>query len=113
MPSLNETRARQGLAPLDHVLDLFGQTDRVLLAISRAFDFAADDLPDNVRYIGPLLDPPGWSLAWSSPWTVPSDRARALITFSTGAQGQGDLAQRVITAKGRVAAQASCRPARM
>jgi hypothetical protein len=35
--------------------DLFDRPERVLLAISQAFDFRADSLPVNVRYVGPLL----------------------------------------------------------
>src|SRR5437868_2517904 len=61
LPNLNEGRARLGLTGLDHVMELFDRADRLLLAISQAFDFQADSLPDNVRYVGPLLDEPSWS----------------------------------------------------
>jgi UDP:flavonoid glycosyltransferase YjiC (YdhE family) len=55
-----------------------------------------------MRYVGPLLDPPSWSAEWRSPWSGPADRPRALLTFSSGAQGQEDLARRVVAAMGRV-----------
>ncbi|QIO37381.2 glycosyltransferase [Bradyrhizobium sp. 1(2017)] len=105
LPHLNRTRASLGLAPLADVFDLFDRADRLLLATSRAFDFEADALPDNFRYVGPLLDVPTWSQslqaeAWRAPWPVASGRPRALIACSTGAQGQHDMFQRMIDAMG-------------
>jgi UDP:flavonoid glycosyltransferase YjiC (YdhE family) len=102
LPTLNEARVRMGLSGLDHVMDLFDRPERVLFAISRAFDFEADLLPDNVRYVGPLLDEPGWSKAWQAPWGARSELPRALVTCSSGAQGQRDLVQRVIGAMGTI-----------
>jgi UDP:flavonoid glycosyltransferase YjiC (YdhE family) len=68
LPMLNEARASQDLFPVDHVLELFDRAARLLLAMSPAFDFPADDLPENVRYIGPLLDSSDWSKPWTAPW---------------------------------------------
>lgn len=99
---LNDTCAQLGVNGLTHVMDLFDRADRLLLAVSRAFDFQGDSLPDNVRYVGPLLDQPGWSLPWQSHWSVRSDRPRALIACSTGSQGQGDLVQRIVNAIGLI-----------
>src|SRR5580693_8027512 len=70
--------------------------------LARRFDFQADSLPDNVRYVGPLLDEPGWSKAWQAPWGDRSVLPRALVTGSSGAQGQRDLVQRVINAMGTI-----------
>jgi UDP:flavonoid glycosyltransferase YjiC (YdhE family) len=102
LPILNEARVYLRLPGLTHVMDLFDRADRVLLAISRAFDFQPDSLPDNVRYVGPLLDEPSWSKPWRAPWSVQSNRPRALIACSSGSQGQSDLVQRVIRAMGTV-----------
>jgi UDP:flavonoid glycosyltransferase YjiC (YdhE family) len=106
LPVLNEARGSQGLAPLDHVFDLYDRAERVLLAISAAFDFPADYLPANVRYVGPLLDPPGWSKPWTAPWLPQSDRARALVSFSTSFQDQTETLQRVINVLGAMAIDA-------
>ncbi|WP_407525980.1 glycosyltransferase [Methylobacterium oryzisoli] len=100
LPDLNRLRGRLGLPDLAEVMDLFDRADRVLLAISRAFDFEADGLPDNMAYVGPLLDEPGWSRPWRSPWPADSRRPRALIACSTGAQEQTGLMQRVMGAVG-------------
>jgi MGT family glycosyltransferase len=98
LPGLNATRVRLGLPPLAQTLDLFDRSDRVLLAIHRAFDFTAEALPENLRYVGSLLDEPSWSQPWHAPWPTQSDRPRALIACSTGAQEQTELMQRVVGA---------------
>jgi len=103
LPDLNRIRADLGLPLLADVFGLFDRANRLLLATSQAFDFQADTLPDNLRYVGPLLDVPNWSRslqaeAWRTPWPARSDRPRALIACSTGAQGQRDMFQRIIEA---------------
>jgi UDP:flavonoid glycosyltransferase YjiC (YdhE family) len=98
LPMQNEARASQGLAPLDHVMELYDRPARVLLAISAAFDFPADYLPKNVRYIGPLLDNSGWSKSWVAPWLHGPDRPRALISFSTTFKNQADALRRTLNA---------------
>jgi UDP:flavonoid glycosyltransferase YjiC (YdhE family) len=96
LPSFNDACTQLGVPALSHAMDLFDRPARVLLAISRAFDFQADSLPDNLRYVGPLLDQPSWSESWHAPWCT--DRPRVLIAGSTGAQGQGELIQKIISA---------------
>ena len=98
LPMLNEARVSQDLPPLDHVLELFDRAARLLLATSPALDFPADYLPQNVRYIGPLLDNSDWSKPWTAPWPHGSDRPRALISFSTTDQNQTDALQRTVNA---------------
>jgi len=95
---LNDARASQGLAPVDHVLELFDRAERLLIAMSAAFDFAADYLPKNVRYIGPLLDGSDWSKPWMASWPSGSDRPRVLVSFSTTNQGQADALRRAVNA---------------
>ncbi len=112
LPGLNRVRGDFGLPALADVMDLFDRADRLLLATSQCFDFQADCLPDNFRYVGPLLDVPDFAKSapakplqpnlWQAPWTTQLDRPRALIACSTGAQGQRDLFQRVINAIGTV-----------
>jgi MGT family glycosyltransferase len=106
LPMLNEARASLNLAPYDHVLELFDRPARFLIAMSAAFDFPADRLPGNVRYIGPLLDSSDWSKPWNSPWSHASDRPRALVSFSTTNQDQADVLQRTVNAIGRMKMEA-------
>lgn len=107
LPILNRARADLGLPMLADVMHLFDRADRLLLATSRAFDFQADSLPANFRYVGPLLDVPNWSKplqakSWQAPWSAQSKRPRVLVACSTGAQGQRDLFQRVLDAIGTI-----------
>ena len=98
LSQFNDACALLGVPALSHVMDLFDRSARVLLAISRTFDFQADWLPVNLRYVGPLLDQPSWSEPWHAPWMM--ERPRVLIAGSTGAQGQGELIQKIINAMG-------------
>jgi UDP:flavonoid glycosyltransferase YjiC (YdhE family) len=122
LPVLNHARAQLGLPALAHIMDMFDQADRLLLAVSQAFDFQADSLPNNFRYVGPLLDVPSWPKCfqesslpsasmrvpslqvkpWQAPWAAQPGRPRALVACSTGAQDQRDLVQNVIDAIGTV-----------
>ncbi|MGA7326253.1 MAG: glycosyltransferase, partial [Rhodomicrobium sp.] len=106
LPVLNNACAELGVSPFSHMLDVFDRSDRLLLAISEAFDFQPDSVPANLRYVGPLLDEPSWSKPWQSPWPAQSDRPRLLLACSTGAQGQRDLVQRILNAVGLVEADA-------
>jgi MGT family glycosyltransferase len=111
LPILNLARAELGLPALADIMDLFDRADRLLLATSQAFDFQADSLPDNFRYVGPLLDVPSWSKSlqaksWQAPWSAQSERPRVLVACSTGAQGQRDLFQRILDAIGTIDVEA-------
>lgn len=98
LPMLNDIRAHMGLAPVDHILELFDRADRALIAVSESFDVPATYLPLNTRYIGPLLDDAQWSEPWRSPWTAESQRPRVLVSFSTTQQEQANALQRTIDA---------------
>jgi UDP:flavonoid glycosyltransferase YjiC (YdhE family) len=122
LPILNLARAELGLPLLADTMDLFDRADRLLLATSQVFDFQADSLPENFRYVGPLLDVPTWSKSsqekslqeskslqaesWQAPWSAQSERPRVLVACSTGAQGQRDLFQRILDAIGTIDVEA-------
>jgi MGT family glycosyltransferase len=103
LPMLNDARASQGLAPVDSILDVFDRAARFLIAMSAGFDFAADRLPDNVRYVGPLLDEATWSQRWVAPGSSGSHRPHVLVSFSTTHQDQADVLQRAANAVAQAA----------
>ncbi|XYD09716.1 glycosyltransferase [Methylobacterium sp. NMS12] len=103
-PALNAARRAFGLPPVASAFAHFDRADRVLLAVSRAFDFDTQALPANYRYIGPLLDEPGWSRGALTAWPG-ARRPRILVAGSTGAQNQTDLLRRVARAVGSVEAE--------
>ena len=106
LPMINEARASQGLEPLSHVLDAYNHAPRVLLAVSSAFDFPADYLPANTRYIGPLLDDSPWTQPWDSRWSVGPEHPRALVFLGTTDQNQAAVLQRIINAVGDIEMEA-------
>lgn len=94
---LNEVRAAHALAPLTSFYDQILRTDRILVLTSAAFDFAAPTVPDNVRYIGPILDTP----AWAEPWIdrpAPPSAPLVLVAFSSTYQQQAPVLQRIVDA---------------
>jgi len=105
LPSVNRARAQAGLAPLRAPFEQYDLAERVLVLTPAAFDFAADHLPANVRYVGTPFDDAG-APAWDSSW--PADDARPLVvaSLSTLQQGQGPILKRVCAALGHLPVRA-------
>lgn len=97
LPALNAARAEHGLAPLTSLYDQVLTAQRILVLSSPTFDYAAPFVPGNVRYVGPVLDEPGWAEPLSLPW--PDDgRPIVLVGLSSTFQDQAALVQRIIDA---------------
>jgi MGT family glycosyltransferase len=101
LPQLNQLRARLGLAPLHRLYDQWAAADAILLGTSPAFDFPADSLPANIRYVGPQLCGPAWAEAWQPAWPADDPRPLVLVSFSTTFQNHVEVLQRVIDALDR------------
>lgn len=99
LPDLNAARAALGLPPLD---DLFAQLDvakAILLATSKAFDFAPEPLPAPFAHVGPYLADP----AWVEPFTAPSGEAPlVVVSFSSLYQAQEPVLRAILAALGRL-----------
>jgi MGT family glycosyltransferase len=98
LPALNDARAANGLAPLDHVLDQGRAASLVLVLTSDAFDLT-EGLPPVVRHVGPRLDDPAWAAPWEPP---PGDEPLVLVATSSDYQGQEGLLARASEALGRL-----------
>ena len=98
LPDLNAARAGYGLPPLDGLYDQVLGAQRILVLSSETFDTVSPSVPDNVRYVGPVLDDPAWSEPWTSPWPADNTDPLVLVGFSSMYQDQGPLVQRVIDA---------------
>ncbi len=94
---LNEARAELELESLSRFESFPGCADRVLVMTSRAFDFEADELPPNVRYVGAQLEPTTPS-GWESPWPPSDTRPLVLVGLSTDQMGQVPLLRNLIRA---------------
>ncbi|WP_412068895.1 glycosyltransferase [Rubrivirga sp. IMCC43871] len=101
LPAYNTVRARRGLDPLAHAMDQYDRADRVLVQTSAAFDFPGQPDPDNVAYVGPVLDAPDWAEgAWQSPWPEGDGRPLVVVSLSSTFQNQRDEIQAAMTALG-------------
>lgn len=97
LPPLNELRAAHGLEPVDAFFDQLHRARRILVLTSADFDFPAE-LPDHVRYVGPVLDDPAWA---STPWTAPpGDDPLVLVALSSTFQDHAGCLQRIVDALG-------------
>jgi MGT family glycosyltransferase len=98
---VNQVRAELGLEPLKDVLEIYDRANRVLVMTAQAFDFKAKELPANVRYVGPQLEP-GRPSGWESPWPSTDCRPLVLVGLSTSAQGQEPLLRKLIGVLGEM-----------
>lgn len=109
LPILNAVRQRRGLESLDHVFDAFLRAERLLVQTSEAFDFAITPAPENLRYVGPVLDDPDWvgsipqqGHSWTGPWPRDDRRPLVVVSLSSTFQDQRATLQRAIAALGRL-----------
>lgn len=95
---INELRHEWGLDPILHTWDQMHRARRMLVLTSAAFDFPAA-VPENVRYVGPILDDPAW--AAGEAWTPPAgDGPLVLVAMSSTFQNHVDCLQRIADALG-------------
>ena len=97
LPRFNEVRAALGLQPMRAFREYVQRVDRVLVLTSPAFDFPAQ-LPANVEYVGPQLDPPAPMPDWESPWPAGNDRPLVVVGLSTTHQAHDPLLERIVAA---------------
>ncbi len=98
LPQLNEARALLALPPLASLMDQLKPARKVLIGISRFFDFAPQGDHGRYSYVGPQLDDLAWTGEWQSPWPADDARPLALVGFSTTFQNHVAIMQRVIDA---------------
>jgi UDP:flavonoid glycosyltransferase YjiC (YdhE family) len=100
MPVLNQARSEFGLAPLSDITDVARSAARILVCSSPSYDFAADALPGNVRYVGPQLDDTSDG-TWDDPQGGSARRPLVLVGLSSTVMSQGaELLQRAADALG-------------
>ena len=95
---LNGVRTAHGLDAVSTLWEQMGAARRQLVLTSAAFDFPAT-LPDNARYVGPILDDPAWADAadWRLP---PGDAPLVVVAMSSTFQNHVDCLQRITAALG-------------
>ena len=104
LPGLNALRHRFDLPPLARFFEQVGCARRQLIMTSASFDFPGR-LPDNARYVGPVLEEPAW--AESSRWTAPEGQSPLiLVALSSTFQDQVGCLQCIVDALGAMPVRA-------
>ncbi|MDG2520615.1 glycosyltransferase [Caulobacter segnis] len=99
LTDLNPAREAFELKPLEHALDQLTAADRILLGVSRAFDYDAAEPPRPFVYVGPLGRRPAWAQTSSDEaGLIDPSRPNVLVSFSTTHQGQSATVKRVVRA---------------
>lgn len=106
LDALNEARRALDLAPLTssrEMIDTYHRADLRLIQTTKEFDFPMDPAPENVRYVGPLLDEPDWTDgAWTSPWPDDDERPLVVVGLSSTFQDQKGVIERTVAALGEL-----------
>jgi len=99
LPDLNAARAALGLPPLGDLFEQLNVARAILLATSKAFDFAPEALPAPFVHVGPYLADP----AWVEPFPTPSgDAPLVVVSFSSLYQAQEPVLRAILAALGRL-----------
>lgn len=94
----NQTRRAMGLAPILVGGQLWDAAELVLVLVPKAFDRPAATLPDNVHYVGPMVDQIPDGVVWDLPWPAGHPDPLVLVSFSTTYMAQELALQRALTA---------------
>jgi MGT family glycosyltransferase len=94
---INELRAGLGLPPVDRLPDLLDRAALVLVTTLEGLDRPEGAVPPNVRYVGPLVEPPGDDAGWVPPGTA-ADGPLVVVSMGTTPMGEAGVLQRVLDA---------------
>jgi UDP:flavonoid glycosyltransferase YjiC (YdhE family) len=102
---LTELRASLGLGPAASLSEVHDACSACLVATPREFDVDIP-VPDDVRFVGPVLDGPPLSAEVDDLRLPRGDDPLVLVSFSTSFQGQLDALQRVADGLGQLPVRA-------
>lgn len=95
LESLNHLRAQADLPDITLTAHVLNHADVVMVATVPEFDDVEDPLPDNVRYVGPILEAEGDDAGWVPP---SGDGPLVVVGMGTTAMGEEDVVRRAIDA---------------
>lgn len=98
LPAINRARQGLGLTPVKSIWDQYDLLDALFVLTSPSFDFKANRLPANVRYVGAQLEDPSWVEPWTWPWPKPDGRPLVLVGLSSTFQNQLQVLQNIVAA---------------
>jgi hypothetical protein len=90
-------RAELGLPSVASFGELLDRATRLLVTCPEELDVPLDHRPDNVRYVGPVLEGPGSDAGWRPPG-VDDGRPLVVVGMGTTPMDEGPVLQRVLGA---------------
>lgn len=94
----NQTRAALGLRLIETGAQLWDAVQLVLVLLPKAFDRPAADLPENVRYVGPVIEPEPDGSSEEFSWPQGHQNPLVLVSFSTTYMAQEGVLQKALDA---------------
>lgn len=102
---VNRVRAELGLPEVTRLADLVDRAAIALVTSPRELDNAAARVPDNVHYVGPVLEDAGEDFGWEPPGTR-ADGPLVAVSLGTTPMDEAPAVQRVLDALAGVHARA-------
>ena len=102
LPRLNAVRKSFDLAPMKSAMDIYQQADLRLIQTCKTFDFPIEPSPENVRYVGPILDDPDWADAGLECTSNGDSRPLVVVSLSSTFQNQRQILVHMIDALARL-----------
>ena len=104
LAGINALREKYSLEPISTTWAQMSSARRHLILTSTSFDFPSR-MPENARYVGPVLDDPAW--AAEEAWTPPAgDGPLVLVAMSSTFQNHVACMQRIVDALGTLPVRA-------
>lgn len=94
---INALRGDLGLDPVDEVTDLLDNATRVFIGTVPEFDGADGPLPENVAFIGPVVEDVGPDTGWTPPWPN-SDVPLVVVSLGSTPMDEAPVVQRTLDA---------------
>jgi len=98
LPPLNTVRQTFSLPVYQSIDEIYHQADLRLIQTSKAFDAPISPAPENVRYVGAVLDDPGWIDSGAEFWPENDSRPFVVVSLSSTFQNQRSALDRIIHA---------------
>jgi MGT family glycosyltransferase len=95
--AVDELRSGLGLPALGRVTALLDHAPLVLVTTLKGLDRPEGAVPPNVRYVGPLVEPPGDDAGWVPPGE-PADGPLVVVSMGTTPMDEAAVLQRVLDA---------------
>jgi len=104
LPDLNAVRADLGLTPVAGIPEIHDACASCIVALPREFE-PPIPVPDNVRFVGPVLDAPALTQSTDTIATDDGPEPLVVVSFSTSFQDQAGALQRTVDALGTLPAR--------